>query len=90
MHECLKKFCNYCNKKQPSGEKSLRNILLQYFLHHDDCALLITLVMFSKDFYVLGFNLTSVTESDEEHIRLPRQGNVRIESCFKKNLYRNT
>ena len=42
--------------------------------------------MFTKCFYVLGFDLTSDREADEEHISLPRQGNVRIEARFKKSL----
>jgi len=35
---------------------------------------------------VLGFNLTPDREADEEHISLPRQGNVSIEALFKKPL----
>jgi hypothetical protein len=55
-------------------------------IHHDDRAHMITLEMFTKGFYVLGFVLTPVREGDEEHISLPRQGNVRIEARFKKTL----
>jgi len=47
---------------------------------------MITLEMFTKFFYVLGFDLTPDSEADEEHISSPRQGNVRIEACFKKPL----
>ena len=47
---------------------------------------MITLEMFTKGFYVLGFDLTSDREADEEHLNLPRQGNVRIEARFKKAL----
>jgi hypothetical protein len=45
-----------------------------------------TLDMFTKGYYVLGFDLTPDREADEEHISLPRQGNVRIEALFKKPL----
>ena len=38
--------------------------------------------------YILGFDLTPDREADEEHIGLPRQGNVRIEARFK-NRYQN-
>ena len=55
-------------------------------IHHDDRVHMITLEMFTKVFYVLGFDLTPDREADEEHISLPRQGNVRIEARFKKPL----
>jgi hypothetical protein len=55
-------------------------------IHHDNRAHMITLEMFTKGFYVLGFDLTPDKEADEEHIILPRQGNVRIEARFKKPL----
>ena len=54
-------------------------------IYHDDRAHMITLEMFTKGFYVLGFDLTPDREADEEHISLPRQGNVRIETRFKKS-----
>jgi len=44
---------------------------------------MITLQMFTKGFYVLGFDLTRDREADEEHIILRRQENVRIEARFK-------
>jgi hypothetical protein len=47
---------------------------------------MITLEMFRKCYYILGFGLTPDREADEEHIRLLRQGNVRIEARFKKPL----
>ena len=47
---------------------------------------MITLETFTKCFFVLGFDLTSYTEADEEYIILPRQGNVRIEVRFKRPL----
>ena len=47
---------------------------------------MITLEMFTKGFYILGFDLTPDREAEEEHISLPRQGNVRIEARFKKPL----
>jgi len=37
-------------------------------LHHDDRVHMITLEMFTKDFYVLGFDLTPDREADEEHM----------------------
>jgi len=43
-------------------------------IHHDDCAHMIILEMFTKGFYILGFHLTPDREADEEHISLPRQG----------------
>jgi hypothetical protein len=43
---------------------------------------MITLEMFTKVFYVLGFDLTPDREPDEEHISLPLQGYVRIEARF--------
>jgi hypothetical protein len=55
-------------------------------IHHDDRGHMITLDMFTKGFYILGFDLTPDREGDEEHIRLPRQGNVRKEALFKKQL----
>jgi len=57
-------------------------------IHHDDRAHMITLEMFTKGFYILGFDLTPDREADEEHISLPRQGNVRIEALFKKTTAR--
>jgi hypothetical protein len=46
---------------------------------------MITLEMFTKGFYVLGFDLTPDRDVDE-HISLPRQRNMRIEAGFKKPL----
>jgi hypothetical protein len=53
-------------------------------IHHDDRAHMITLEMFRKGFYILGFDLTPDREADE-HISLPRQENVRIEALFKNH-----
>jgi hypothetical protein len=47
---------------------------------------MITLDMFTNGYYILGFDLTPDREADEEHISLPRQGNVRIKALFKKPL----
>ena len=55
-------------------------------VHHDDRAHMITLEMFTKGFYILGFDLTPDRQADEKHIILPRQGKVRIEALFKKPL----
>jgi hypothetical protein len=40
----------------------------------------------SKRFYILGFDQPPDRETDEEHISLPHQGNVRIEARFNKPL----
>jgi hypothetical protein len=55
-------------------------------IHHDVRAHMITVEMFIKCFYLLGFDLTPDRKADEEHISLPREGNVRIEARFKKSL----
>jgi len=55
-------------------------------IHHDDRAHTMTLAMFIQEFYLLRFDLTPDMEADEEHISLPRQGNLRIEARFKKPL----
>jgi hypothetical protein len=55
-------------------------------IHHDDRGHMITMDKFTKGFYILGFDLTVDKKVDEEHISLPRQGNVRIEARFKKPL----
>ena len=52
-------------------------------IHHDDRTHRITLEIFTKVFYVLGFDFTRDRETDEEHISLPRQGNFRIEERLK-------
>jgi hypothetical protein len=46
---------------------------------------MITPEMFTTGFYVLGFD-QHLPEADEEHISLPRQGNVRNEARFKESL----
>jgi len=66
------------------GYQRLRNISTG--IHHDERAHMITLEMFTKGFCILGFDLTPDREEDEEHIRLLRQGNVRIEARFYKPL----
>jgi hypothetical protein len=55
-------------------------------IHHDDRAHMITREMFTKDYYILGFDLTPDREADEEHISLPRQGIVCFEALFTKPL----
>jgi len=42
---------------------------------------MITVEIFSKIFYILGF-----FQSPEDHVSLPRQENVRMEALFKKPL----
>ena len=46
----------------------------------------LTLDMFTKGYYILYFDLTPDREAGKERIRLPRQGNVRIQARFKKPL----
>ena len=53
---------------------------------HDDRAHMITLETFTKGLYILEFDLTPHKEADEEHISMPRQGNIRIEARFNKPL----
>jgi hypothetical protein len=55
--------------------------------HHNDRAHTITLEMFIKGFYVLGFDLTPDREAGEEHISLPRQGNIRSVTIKFANWY---
>ena len=47
-------------------------------IHHDERAQMITLEIFTKVFYILGFDLTPDREAEEEHINLPCQDNVRF------------
>jgi len=42
-----------------------------------------TLDFFTKCLYMLAFDLKPDRESDEEHISLPRQGNVRFGALLK-------
>jgi len=55
-------------------------------IHHDNRAHMTTLEMFTKGFYILGFDLTPDRNADAEYISLPCQGNVRIEARFNKPL----
>jgi hypothetical protein len=55
-------------------------------IHHDDRGHMITQEIFTKGYFILGFDLTPDREADEEHMSLPRQGNVRIETHFKEAL----
>jgi hypothetical protein len=55
-------------------------------IHHDDSTRTITPEMFTKCFFVLDLDVTPDREADEEHISLPRQGNVRLQGRFKKTL----
>ena len=70
--------------------RAYETLFLSTGIHHDNRENMITLEMFTKGFHVLGFDLTTDKDADEEHTRLPRQGNVRIEARFKKkNHYQN-
>ena len=53
---------------------------------HDYRAHMITLEMFTKVFYVLGFDLTPDIQADEEHKIMLREGNGRIDALFNKPL----
>ncbi len=55
-------------------------------IHHDYRSHIITLEIFTRGFYVLGFDLTPDREANEEHISMPHQGIVRIEARFKQIL----
>jgi hypothetical protein len=46
---------------------------------------MITLEMFTKFFYILGFDLRPDIQEDDEHICLPRRGNERIKALFKNS-----
>jgi len=53
-------------------------------IQYDDRAHINTLEMFTKSFYVLGFDLTPDREVDEELTCLPCPGNLRVEARLKK------
>jgi len=73
----------YCSS--PFGTtRAYETLFSSTCIHHDDCAHMITLEVFTKGYYILGFDLTPDRDADEEHISFPRQGNVRIEARFKK------
>jgi hypothetical protein len=46
---------------------------------------MITLDVFTKGYYLLGFDPTPDREAEKEHISLPRHGNVRIEARFNNH-----
>jgi len=56
-------------------------------IHHNDRVHMVSPEMLTKSFYVLGFDLTPDREADEEHIILPRQGNVPVYARFNKPLH---
>jgi hypothetical protein len=66
--------------------RAYETLLSSTGIYHDDRAHTITLEMFTKGFYILGFDLTPDRKADEQHINLPSQENVRIEALFKKPL----
>ena len=58
----------------PFGATRAYEILLSSTgIHHDNRAHMISFEMFTKGFYILGFDLTPDREADEEHISLPRK-----------------
>ena len=54
-------------------------------LHHDDRSHMITLEIFTKGYYILGFDLTPDREADEEHISFPRHGMCALKPGFKNH-----
>jgi hypothetical protein len=61
----------------PFGATSAyETLFLSTAIHHDDRDHMITQEMFRRGFYVLGFDLTPDRKADEQHISLPRQGDV--------------
>ena len=66
--------------------RAYKTLFSSTVIHHDDRAHMITLEMFTKGYNILGFDLTPDRDADEEHISLPRQGNMRIEARFEKPL----
>ena len=55
-------------------------------IHHVHHVHKTPLEILTKRLYVVGFDLTSDREADEEHISKPRQGNMHIKARFKKSL----
>jgi hypothetical protein len=55
----------------PQGDTSPCETLFSSIgIHHDDRDHIITLEIFTRDFYVLGFDLKTDRKSVEEHIKL--------------------
>jgi len=55
-------------------------------IHHDDLAHMITLEMFNKGYYILGFDRTPDKEVGRSAYKPARHRNVRIDARFKKHL----
>ena len=53
------------------ANRSYETLFSNTGIHHDDRIQMITLEMFTNDFYILGFDLTQDREADEEHISPP-------------------
>ena len=70
------------------GTRAFETFFSSTGIHYDDHAHMITLEMFIKGFYELGFALTLDRKADREHISLPLQGNMRIETRLKKTVTR--
>jgi len=68
--------------------RAYKTLFSRTVIHHDDLDHILTLQMFTKGFYIFGFVPTPARETDEEHISLPRQGNVSIEARLKKTATR--
>ena len=65
------------------GTRTYETLFSSTGIYHDDRAHMINLEMFTKGYYILGFDFTPDREADEEHIGLALQGNVRMEAGFK-------
>jgi hypothetical protein len=55
-------------------------------IHYGDRGHMITPEMFTKGYFILGFDLTPDREADEDHMSLSRRGNVTLEARFKEPL----
>jgi hypothetical protein len=75
------------NCSTPFGAtKAYETLFSSTGIHDGDRGHMITPEMFTNGYFILGFDLTPDREADEEHISLTRQGTVRIEARFKKEL----
>jgi hypothetical protein len=55
-------------------------------IHYGDRGHMITQEMFTKGYFILGFDLTPDREADEDHYSLTHRGNVTLEARFKEPL----
>jgi len=64
------------------GTRAYKALFSSVGIHHHVRAHMITLELFTKSFYVLGFDETPNGGADEELISLQRQRIVRIGACL--------